>query len=358
MFCHECGKQNPDEAKFCAYCGRQLLTPAAQTADSPPVREDAPKRTEPVSAPKPKPIPAPEPADPHQLFRRPLREGFDVRPILDNPAQPLREGPAATASPSPKPVPPQEAPISPAPPPRTKYLHTDQPAVTSSGGEVMPPSRAPSASKKKPARYADITQQHPTRLPPARAARPVREAAPEAFEEDDLFFEDEEEEEDLFARRLKSIIALLFFVLILGTGIWLIFMDSGHLFRASLGLGAPAKAYYALGDQKAARNELRGAAEAYYSAMKLDPDNYAYSLKVGNIHESLNDHDTAMRAYQNCIKLRDYEPKPYHLLAALLEKIGNAEVAGQWRRMGLEKTGDTSLIKDEPLQDIIPESPQ
>ena len=26
MYCSECGKKNPDKAKFCAYCGAKLLT--------------------------------------------------------------------------------------------------------------------------------------------------------------------------------------------------------------------------------------------------------------------------------------------------------------------------------------------
>lgn len=64
MFCGNCGKQNPDGARFCSNCGSQLnAAPVQQTApvyQAPPVRQQAPvQQTPPVQqAPVQKPAPA------------------------------------------------------------------------------------------------------------------------------------------------------------------------------------------------------------------------------------------------------------------------------------------------------------
>ena len=39
MFCSNCGKENPDNAKFCAGCGKPIAQAAAQPATAPPVQQ-------------------------------------------------------------------------------------------------------------------------------------------------------------------------------------------------------------------------------------------------------------------------------------------------------------------------------
>ena len=39
MFCSTCGKENPDNAKFCAGCGKPIAQAAAQPAAAPPVQQ-------------------------------------------------------------------------------------------------------------------------------------------------------------------------------------------------------------------------------------------------------------------------------------------------------------------------------
>lgn len=90
MYCSECGKQNPEGAKFCAFCGAKLTAP---TAPQPEPKQPAPTQ------PTPKP-------DPHQAYRRP--SGDDVRPIADNPAQPTRGSLPRPAQPRPTPQPAQQ----------------------------------------------------------------------------------------------------------------------------------------------------------------------------------------------------------------------------------------------------------
>ena len=59
MFCSNCGKQLPDNAKFCPDCGQPIIIP-----ENPIVKEPEPepvKAPEPVAAPEP--VKAPEPVD-------------------------------------------------------------------------------------------------------------------------------------------------------------------------------------------------------------------------------------------------------------------------------------------------------
>ncbi len=56
MFCPNCGKQLPDQARFCGYCGTQLGTPSADTLNA-----QAPQDIPPVQ-PEAQPGPAPQPA--------------------------------------------------------------------------------------------------------------------------------------------------------------------------------------------------------------------------------------------------------------------------------------------------------
>ncbi len=320
MYCGECGKQNPEGAKFCAFCGNKL--PAVGAAE--PAAEAA------------KPAPETAKPDPHQAFKRP--SGDDVRPMADNPAQPARSGDAKPAQP-PRPA------VQPAKPAPQPAVRKPQGAITASGGEVMPPSRAPNV--KKASGYSQITHRTPVVSPYAQTKKKSDE------DDEDLFFEavDEpydDEGEDNLVRHLKSAIAVLFLVLVVGTLGWLFLSHSGQMFRAEMGLPAPAEIYRELGDQRATRNELKGAADAYYRALSQDSSNYIYAMLVGQAYEAIGDYETAFKAYQLCQAQRENAPEPYLHLAEIQERNGNAEAGRRWRQMGYEKTGDASLLKEDP----------
>lgn len=340
MYCPECGKQNPDNAKFCMSCGTRMAEP--ESAPVNPVKIEPPKSVK-VDPAKPASIEPPfkvQPIDPHSAYRRP-----GVR----------SDAPASSAEP-PKPEhqPPSAANRAQLPPQRTVK------AVTSSGGEVMPPSRAPNV--KQPNRYKNVTHRAPAPSPYKRQEQVRRDP-----DDDGLFFEDIDEpdvlidEEDLFARHIKSMIAVVLLALAVGTIGWLFFIPSGQLFRASIGVNAPAESYKLLGDQRTAAGELGAAADAYYEALKLDPVNYLYAMKVGEAYEKIGDDDTAFRAYQSCIEIRGNLPDPYLKLIEILKRAGNLANAEQWRKLGYDKTGDVSLAKPietpRPQTDIIDSMP-
>jgi pSer/pThr/pTyr-binding forkhead associated (FHA) protein len=46
-FCTECGKQNPDDARFCSQCGTRLVTPEAPAA--PPAPQESGESTETIT---------------------------------------------------------------------------------------------------------------------------------------------------------------------------------------------------------------------------------------------------------------------------------------------------------------------
>ena len=331
MFCHECGKQNPNEAKFCAFCGTRLI-------DAEPVIEQAVEQP-PIEPPKPEPViepakaeaPAIEPIkvpDPHHAYRRPA--GDDVRPITENPAQP--DPPVKKQAPRTG--------------PSLMNITAKQPAVTASGGSVVPPARASLGTTQR----QPVTHRPPAAAPYTRAQKPA----------EDLFFEDDDEpveEEDAFVGKLKIAVAILLAVLVAGLLSWLFLMESGQLFRASFRLGAPATAYNKLGDKKAAEDDWRAAALAYHDALTLETANYEYAMKTAQAYDKARVDNEAIKAYQHCIKLRDNDPLPYKLLAETFERLGNPDAGKQWRQTGYEKTGDKSLLLDESGSDIVPAMP-
>ncbi len=201
-------------------------------------------------------------------------------------------------------------------------------AVTASGGMVTPPSRRP----------------------PARSASPFR---PAKRSKDDLFFEDlempkenfydEAAEERALARRIKSIVALAILVGAAIVAIWLMWMPGGQIFRARWNLGAPATAYKAMGDQDRASGQLQRAAAAYHNALKLDPENYAYALLVGQTYDMIGDRENAIKAFMVCIQLKPAEAQPYKQLVDIYTVMGDSASAESWRAEGYKQTGDASL---------------
>lgn len=203
-------------------------------------------------------------------------------------------------------------------------------AVTASGGMVTPPARRAPARPSGPFR------------PPVK-----RKGKGDLFFEDletptENFYDDAAEERAL-SRRIKSIVALALLIGVAVIAIWLAWMPGGQVFRARWNLGAPAAAYKTLGDQDRADGQIQRAADAYYSALKLDPKNYEYAMLVGQTQEMVGNRDSAAKAYMLCVSLKPAAVEPYKLLVDLYKVMGDQQAAENWRSEGYKQTGDASL---------------
>jgi hypothetical protein len=191
----------------------------------------------------------------------------------------------------------------------------------------------------------------PRRRAPVAQAMGLRGKRP--GKRDDLFFEDmkmpeenfydEAAEENALSRKIKSIVAAAFLLSALIVAIWFYLMPGGQVFRASLGMGAPASAYKTLGDQLLRGNQPVRAAKAYHDALKLDPDNYQYALLAAKTLDAAGSREEAVKAYMYCVKLRPADPEPYLLLADLYRIMNDPQSAELWREEGYKQTGDESL---------------
>ena len=222
-------------------------------------------------------------------------------------------------------------------PPKTARGNADRPkppesargkAVTASGGMVTPPARRS----------------------PAKPSSPLR---PRKQSRNDLFFEDlemprenfydEAAEDRALARRIKTIVSIALALGILIVAIWLAWMPGGQIIRAQLNLGAPATAYKALGDQEISSGQVQRAADAYHSALRLDPGNYEYAMLVGQTKEMVGDRDAAVKAYMVCVGLKPTAVEPYVRLRDLYKVLGDNQMAENWRAEGYAKTADATL---------------
>ncbi|MDL2206124.1 zinc-ribbon domain-containing protein [Eubacteriales bacterium OttesenSCG-928-N13] len=448
MFCIECGKPNPDQAKFCAFCGAKLLDAQAGLRSSMPEwvdealaepdAEDAaqsleeqpssaapsddeqmpsPSRNKPARdqvAPAQKPQPAAnratpaqkpqpardqamsvknqadrvmptekqEPIDPHQRFKRPS-SGPNVRPLVDNPAQPLQDGVRGTSVPKNETVAAPKTQDAPArnaapsqrqdAPARNVASSQRQDAAPQSDGDVekptrpvthRPPANRPSTSGAekvnppprkpniaRPERAQDISHKRPSASPFRQVQLLGKSKRNE--DDDDLFFEDldasddfaYDDDEDRLSKRLISIIVTLVVVLVIGSITWLFVTDGGKMFRAQFGMGGSAETFAMLGATALNEGETSRAAEAYFNALKLNPNSYEYSLMVGKTSEMVGNRDRAVQAYQKCMDIDMTKPEPYRLLAELWERQGSPEAGAQVRRQGAKHTGDTTLTE-------------
>lgn len=372
MYCSSCGKQNPEGAAFCAFCGKKMTLP----------QEDSQTFIEgELLAPEQESHQAP-PAS-HQPYMRPDPSRL-VTPMADNPAQPARrsemrkarsaqaaqpqdleapEQPAQAAGngvrrePSPyKSASPQREGPSQAAASRRETAARHSAAGSSetgrhsaagspetarhgaardAAGRAVPERKAPVPPRKKAGWEA------PSTLVPKRRKRPA----------DDLFFEDVEpgddfeEDDDLMGRRIKSAIAALCLLAVLGFVFWLLVLPGGQILRAKMGVGAPASAYAALGQQYLAEGSMKRAADAYYDALRLDPDNYDYALQVAQTQELLGDRETALAAYAKCLSLDPSRPEPYQAVAQIYQQMGDLDRAANALKVGYDSTGDLELLQ-------------
>lgn len=350
MFCTQCGKQNPADARFCAFCGARLLKTEApedqdmawdipdeplKVFDSPrdEVQRDSPQDEDgqPPFAPDPlnfededeeaqpeedqaqeKEEPAPEPDPPRPAVpRRPyIPPRATARPLASNPAQPNRGHRAVRPGP---------------------YPGIDTPDGSAPAFPVDYESEKPQRGHRKVSldeggQGARIPLSH--RPPAQRAAG--RSVTPEEIEEiDDLEdWDEEEEEESGFVRARVWLLSIaLVAVLVVCAWAFLALTGPGQLFCARMGWAAPAGAYWKLGDDYLDGQQYKNAADAYHDALRLDPDNYDGALQLAKTLTLIGENEDAEKALLLCIQLKPEEAEPYQLLSELYQRLGRTSEA-------------------------------
>lgn len=361
MYCSSCGKQNPEGAAFCAFCGKKMTAPQEESQTFIEGELLVPDQ-ESHQAP---------PAS-HQPYMRPDPSRL-VTPMADNPAQPARRSEMRKAR-SAQAAQPQdlEAPEQPAQA-AGNGARREPSSYKSASLQREAPSQAAAARRETAARHGAAggpdTARHGAARDAAGRAVPERKSpvpprkkadweAPSTLvpkrrkrPADDLFFEDVEpgddfeEDDDLMGRRIKSAIAALCLLAVLGFVFWLLVLPGGQMLRAKMGVGAPASAYAALGQQYLSEGSMKRAADAYYDALRLDPDNYDYALQVAQTQEMLGDRETALAAYAKCLSLDPGRPEPYRAVAQIYQQMGDLDRAANALKVGYDSTGDLELLQ-------------
>ena len=211
--------------------------------------------------------------------------------------------------------------------------------VLTADGEEEMPARKPVISRRK----------RDTHIPERIVKQPEPEAAFEDEEHEDIFFmrpkktrraADEDTLDDAYVNsRVRSILFGIAFVLCLAAAVWLFATNSGQMFLAGFNLSTDAQAYRDLGDSARANNQIKRAAEAYYKALSLDPDDYETALLVGRTQQQIGEYDTAADAYYMCTQLMPTEKEPYEALVQLYEIQNAPEKAEYFRELGLIYAG-------------------
>lgn len=292
MKCIACGKDNVQDARFCAFCGAELTagTPAAEktpTAESPAARQTA-------------------------------------KPLSDNPYQPHRPAPAPKNEESA----PQAEPVKESSGPRQIITPSPKRVFLFEEEEEEQLKAAETESAKKARRLLKEIEE----LEDEDDDEEFEEF--EEFDEFDEFEEDEEDEEEDYDEedeptggkifvRVFSVLTVL--VLIIGVVSFMYGTTIGRRLRASVGMSSEAEDYLILADWQLMQNSTSDASASYYNAFKLDQDNYELALTVGAGFENCGDETRAEQLYSYMITMYPQADEPYDRLMALLNRQGRTE---------------------------------
>lgn len=150
---------------------------------------------------------------------------------------------------------------------------------------------------------------------------------------DDAYIDDEPKHGKLSAFIMTGIVVLAMCVCL-----WLFATQSGGEFLAGLNMSDNAQDYYHLGNTARANGQIKRAADAYYSALCLDNDNYDIALLVGITQQQIGEYDKAIKAYYLCTTLDSEKPEPYMYLIKLYTAMGDTASAESFRRLGQQNT--------------------
>jgi hypothetical protein len=118
MYCTNCGKEVPNTAKVCGYCGQRLrprvtrpVTPARQIPSQRPAPVERPVRKAIPPQPEPEPVKPVQPMEPEPVEPEPPQKSVAVeRPVREVPAPRPEPEQVQQVEPEPKPVEPEPTP--------------------------------------------------------------------------------------------------------------------------------------------------------------------------------------------------------------------------------------------------------
>ena len=119
---------------------------------------------------------------------------------------------------------------------------------------------------------------------------------------------------------LLSLMALLLLVIC-----FLTFTPTGQRWKATVGLNAPATAYWQLGDEALEAGDAAKAAEYYESALSRDSSDYDGAIRLAQTLMSIGNTERAERAYRLAITLRPTESAPYEQVISLMRARNASE---------------------------------
>ncbi|MBQ2956696.1 MAG: chitobiase/beta-hexosaminidase C-terminal domain-containing protein [Clostridia bacterium] len=284
MKCIACGKENVQNALFCAFCGARM------TSES-PAEEKAPEQEAPAAS----------------------ASRQTARPLNANPYMPPRP---------------------PVIPPAKPEAKTEEAEPASA--EVPLPSKTASGPRqiiKPPAKRVFLFDEEQEEEDARKAASRKSDPEPEYDDDYDEFaeYEDDDEDEDLYeeddeprgGKIFVSIISVLTVILlIVGIISFMYGTTVGHRLRASVGLSSKAEDYILLADWQLDQHSLSDASASYYNAFKLEQKNYDLALTVGEGFENCADYLRAEQLYTFMIENYPQADEPYDRLMALLIRQG------------------------------------
>lgn len=329
MKCLACGKDNVQDARFCAYCGAGMPV-------TPPPSEETPQSEL---------IPPEAPA---------ARQ--TARPLSDNPYQPHRAPYIPSAQPSEKKAESesaeQEMPV--------RETAGPKPLITPSPKRVFLFEEELEEEQRK----AESARRSPIILKGLDDEEEDEDEEFEEFEEYDDYgheFDDDEEDEDDYEEeeepsggrifvRVFSVLTVL--ILIIGIGSFMYGTTVGRRLLASAGLTGKAEDYLILAEWQLRQNNTSDASASYYNAFKLAQDNYDLALTVGTGFESCGDLTRAEQLYSYLISTYPQQDEPYDRLMALLNRQGRTE---QYESLlNLRSAGQSGFV---PPEEKAPDAP-
>ena len=277
MKCSACGEENSPNARYCSYCGAKLTTAPAPEAEI-------------------KQTPAPEAP----------RAVATAQPLSDNPYQPRRMP--------------------------TIYDNAAQAAHPVSIDENTAPKRAPVFLFDDEKEEEELKRRREAARREAEEERRAlaRKKAEDPFygAEDDEDYDDEEDEEET-SRRGRVITAIISIVTILLLCValyaFMFYTSTGSRLRAYYGVSAGADDYVYLADWQLEQGNAADAAESYYNAFRLRPDDYSFVLKIAGDFEACRAYERAEQTYMYLIENYPDADDPYDNLMALLIKEGKTD---------------------------------
>lgn len=331
MYCSECGKKNPDKAKFCAYCGAKLLTePVEETAIDAPdwdaeSRFDIPEQAVPVS-------------------ERVESDSKWAKPAESEATEPEVEAPAFAEEP----------------------VHRDSPKT------VAPRKRAGDdgivrADHSRPAGTSPWAKPEDT----GRARQAARNGAPSTIvplhsreneAEQDLFFDgydnapvprkrmpkrSKQRKPSFIEQNLRGIIGIgMTLATLVLLAVWLFLFPSGQQMLARFGLTDNPTAYASIAQSAYDAQNYATAAQNYYQALLLDDDNYEYALMTAQCYQLAGSNGAASTALTMAIDINASDVRAYRLLQQLYPNAQTRPTAvTELLSQGATLTGDASLTQ-------------